>query len=207
VGDFGKELGPGSGGLGQRLLDISLARLDGREVIRRIRLRRRDLPVLMLTARDDTRNKVGALDAGADDYLTKPFVFEELLVRVRAHPPLGPGRVGADTDRRPHNRTPFAPRLSRRSEDRALQQGVRPAGVLYAPRRTGPLQAADTLRHLGLRLRTRIQRRRRVRAPPSKQSRSSGGTVPDTDRPQCRLPLQRRTKPLRIRRVYEKTSR
>jgi DNA-binding response OmpR family regulator len=66
------------------LLDISLPRLDGREVLRRIRLRRPDLPVLMLTAHDDTRNKVGALDAGADDYLTKPFVFEELLARVRA---------------------------------------------------------------------------------------------------------------------------
>jgi DNA-binding response OmpR family regulator len=66
------------------LLDISLPRLDGREVLRRIRLRHPDLPVLMLTARDDTRNKVGALDAGADDYLTKPFVFEELLARVRA---------------------------------------------------------------------------------------------------------------------------
>jgi DNA-binding response OmpR family regulator len=66
------------------LLDISLPRLDGREVLRRIRFRRQDLPVLMLTARDDTENKVGALDAGADDYLTKPFVFEELLARIRA---------------------------------------------------------------------------------------------------------------------------
>ena len=66
------------------LLDISLPRLDGREVLRRIRLKRPDLPVLMLTARDDTRNKVGALDAGANDYLTKPFVFEELLARIRA---------------------------------------------------------------------------------------------------------------------------
>ena len=66
------------------LLDISLPRLDGREVLRRVRLKRPDLPVLMLTARDDTRNKVGALDAGANDYLTKPFVFEELLARIRA---------------------------------------------------------------------------------------------------------------------------
>ena len=66
------------------LLDISLPRLDGRDVLRRIRLRRPDLPVLMLTAREDVQNKVGALDAGADDYLTKPFVFEELLARVRA---------------------------------------------------------------------------------------------------------------------------
>ena len=66
------------------LLDISLPRLDGREVLRRIRFRRPNLSVLMLTARDDTENKVGALDAGADDYLTKPFVFEELLARIRA---------------------------------------------------------------------------------------------------------------------------
>src|SRR5215203_3893001 len=66
------------------LLDISLPRMDGREVLRRIRLRRPDLPVLMLTAREDMQNKVGALDAGADDYLTKPFVFEELLAHVRA---------------------------------------------------------------------------------------------------------------------------
>jgi DNA-binding response OmpR family regulator len=66
------------------LLDISLPRLDGHEVLRRIRLEHPELPVLMLTARDDTRNKFGALSAGADDYLTKPFVFEELLARIRA---------------------------------------------------------------------------------------------------------------------------
>jgi DNA-binding response OmpR family regulator len=66
------------------LLDISLPYLDGHGVLRRIRLRRPDLPVLMLTARDDIQNKVSALDGGADDYLTKPFVFEELLARIRA---------------------------------------------------------------------------------------------------------------------------
>jgi DNA-binding response OmpR family regulator len=66
------------------LLDISLPRLDGREVLKRIRMRRPDLPVLMLTARDDLPNRIGALDAGADDYLTKPFVFEELIARIRA---------------------------------------------------------------------------------------------------------------------------
>ena len=66
------------------LLDISLPRLDGHEVLRRIRARRPELPVLMLTARDDLQNKVSALDSGADDYLTKPFIFEELLARIRA---------------------------------------------------------------------------------------------------------------------------
>jgi DNA-binding response OmpR family regulator len=66
------------------LLDISLPELSGHEVLTRIRARRPALPVLMLTARDDLDNKVRALDAGADDYLTKPFAFEELLARIRA---------------------------------------------------------------------------------------------------------------------------
>ncbi|HSI99767.1 MAG TPA: response regulator transcription factor [Patescibacteria group bacterium] len=66
------------------LLDISLPELSGHEVLARIRARRPALPVLMLTARDDLDNKVRALDAGADDYLTKPFAFEELLARIRA---------------------------------------------------------------------------------------------------------------------------
>ena len=66
------------------LLDISLPDVSGHEVLSRIRARRPGLPVLMLTARDDIDNKVRALDAGADDYLTKPFAFEELLARIRA---------------------------------------------------------------------------------------------------------------------------
>jgi DNA-binding response OmpR family regulator len=66
------------------LLDIGLPELDGYEVLSRIRAHRPELPVLMLTARDDLVNKVRALDRGADDYLTKPFAFEELLARVRA---------------------------------------------------------------------------------------------------------------------------
>lgn len=66
------------------LLDISLPGIDGYEVLRRIRQSRPELPVLMLTARDELENKVDALDAGADDYLTKPFALEELMARVRA---------------------------------------------------------------------------------------------------------------------------
>jgi DNA-binding response OmpR family regulator len=66
------------------LLDISLPELSGHEVLARIRSRRPALPVLMLTARDELDHKVRALDAGADDYLTKPFAFEELLARIRA---------------------------------------------------------------------------------------------------------------------------
>ena len=66
------------------ILDIALPGLNGHQVLERIRADRPRLPVLMLTARDDLKNKVDALNAGADDYLTKPFAFEELLARIRA---------------------------------------------------------------------------------------------------------------------------
>ncbi|HJQ28671.1 MAG TPA: response regulator transcription factor [Rubrobacter sp.] len=66
------------------LLDITLPELDGQEVLRRIRASRPGLPVLMLTARDDLNNKVIAFHSGADDYLTKPFAFEELIARIQA---------------------------------------------------------------------------------------------------------------------------
>jgi DNA-binding response OmpR family regulator len=66
------------------LLDISLPGLNGHQVLERVRARRTRLPIIMLTARDDMKNKVSALHAGADDYLTKPFAFEELLARIQA---------------------------------------------------------------------------------------------------------------------------
>ena len=66
------------------LLDILLPGRDGHEVLTDIRRLRSDLPVIMLTARDDLDSRVTALDSGADDYITKPFAFEELLARVRA---------------------------------------------------------------------------------------------------------------------------
>jgi two-component system, OmpR family, response regulator MprA len=66
------------------LLDVLMPGLDGLEVCRRLRRAGNDLPVLMLTARDEVRNRVEGLDAGADDYVTKPFALEELLARIRA---------------------------------------------------------------------------------------------------------------------------
>src|SRR5918999_612920 len=61
------------------LLDIKLPGLDGRQVLAAIRRRRSDLPVIMLTVRDDLTSKISALEGGADDYITKPFAFDELL--------------------------------------------------------------------------------------------------------------------------------
>ena len=66
------------------LLDVLMPGLDGLEVCRRLRATGNSVPVLMLTARDAVENRVEGLDAGADDYVTKPFALEELLARVRA---------------------------------------------------------------------------------------------------------------------------
>jgi len=66
------------------LLDVMLPDVDGFEVCRRLRAADRRAPILMLTARDGVQDRVAGLDAGADDYLTKPFSFDELLARVRA---------------------------------------------------------------------------------------------------------------------------
>jgi heavy metal response regulator len=66
------------------ILDVMLPKLDGLTVMKEIRQRRVNVPVLVLTARVTVADKVTGLDLGADDYLTKPFAFEELLARVRA---------------------------------------------------------------------------------------------------------------------------
>jgi heavy metal response regulator len=66
------------------ILDVMLPRRDGLSVLKDLRARQRSLPVLLLTARDTIADKVAGLDSGADDYLTKPFAFEELVARVRA---------------------------------------------------------------------------------------------------------------------------
>lgn len=66
------------------ILDLMLPALDGGEVLRRIRRVNSEVPVLILTARDAVQDKVNQFEAGADDYLTKPFAFAELLVRTKA---------------------------------------------------------------------------------------------------------------------------
>jgi DNA-binding response OmpR family regulator len=66
------------------VLDLGLPGKDGTEVLRELRSSGQRMPVIILTARDDVSDKVGGLEGGADDYVTKPFRFEELLARVRA---------------------------------------------------------------------------------------------------------------------------
>ena len=103
-----------SGGYDLVLLDIMLPGLNGLEVLRRIRKENERLPVILLTARDTTMDKVSGLDSGADDYVTKPFAIEELLARIR-------------TALRKHAKAAAAPGQRHRGE--ADPEGVRPAGV------------------------------------------------------------------------------
>ena len=66
------------------VLDLMIPGIDGLTVLRRLRESGSDVPVLILTAKDTVGDRVAGLDAGADDYLIKPFAFEEFLARVRA---------------------------------------------------------------------------------------------------------------------------
>ena len=78
------------------VLDLGLPMVDGLTVLKRWRALGRTMPVLILTARGDWHEKVAGIDAGADDYLTKPFHMEELLARIRALIRRAAGRASAE---------------------------------------------------------------------------------------------------------------
>jgi two-component system response regulator MprA len=106
------------------VLDVMMPRLDGLEVCRRMREAGDELPILVLTARDAVSDRVAGLDAGADDYLPKPFAVRELLARVRA--------------------------LLRRAEARGTMAGLELAGVRFdfqALHATGPSGPLDLTPH------------------------------------------------------------
>ena len=78
------ELALGNGSYAMTLLDLGLPRKSGLDVLAALRRKRSDMPVLILTARDSVTDRVRGLDAGADDYLVKPFDLDELAARIRA---------------------------------------------------------------------------------------------------------------------------
>jgi len=83
-GETALELADATAGIEAVILDVGLPGISGLDVARRLRRGGRELSILMLTARDTVNDRVSGLDAGADDYLVKPFAYEELAARLRA---------------------------------------------------------------------------------------------------------------------------
>ncbi len=135
------------------ILDLMLPGLDGTTLLKRIRAVDSKVPALILTARDSVQDKVNNFEAGADDYLTKPFAFAELQVRVKALLRRGPVnhastvRLGRKTYR-PHN------------------QRICLAGISYVERWTGALSKYDHRARLGRKLRRPHKCRGRLHPPP-----------------------------------------
>lgn len=125
------------------VLDVMLPGLDGYEVARRLRRVRNQTPLLMLTARDATADIVAGLDAGADDYLVKPFAFDVLLARLRAISRRGPVAQGVSLDIGDLSLDPAAHQVRRagerltltRTEYNLLEFLMRRAGTVV-PRQT-----------------------------------------------------------------------
>ena len=118
------------------ILDVMLPRKDGFEVCRELRAAGFTAPILMLTARDAVEDRVAGLDTGADDYLVKPFDFEELLARARALLRRKGGPLPSSHRRRgPVPRHPVSTGVARWQRHRPHGQGVCPPRISGAPRR------------------------------------------------------------------------
>lgn len=114
------------------VLDVMMPRMDGFSVLAQMRADGNETPVLFLTAKDSVPDRVHGLDSGADDYLVKPFSFDELLARLRVT------RASTVAARQclhrggPHGRYRLAPCRARRAHDLTLGQGICAAGI-YDP--------------------------------------------------------------------------
>jgi len=114
------ELSVATSAYGLVILDLGLPRRDGIEVLKSIRERRIDVPVLVMTARDTVRDRIRGLDAGADDYLVKPFDLDELTARVRALKRRAAGRAEPIIERGSLSINPATREVTWRGEPIAL---------------------------------------------------------------------------------------
>ena len=138
-GESGLEIALGENGIDVVILDIGLPDISGIEVARRIRRERRELAILMLTARDTVGDRVTGLDAGADDYVVKPFSYDELAARLRAL-----SRRAESIARRPEPRLIAGP-ISLDETSRTVTVNDRPVDL--SPREFSLLESL--LRHPG----------------------------------------------------------
>ena len=107
---------------GLAVLDLGLPRMDGLEVLQRLRAGANAIPVLVLTARDSTADRIAGLDAGADDYLVKPFDVDELKARIRALLRRSFSRAQPVLEYREVSLDPIAQQISYRGQPVALQR-------------------------------------------------------------------------------------
>ena len=154
------------------VLDVMLPDMDGFDVVRRLRGGGARIPVVFLTARDATEDKIRGLTLGGDDYVTKPFSLEEVIARIRAVLRRTSGE-GGEPHAAAQVRRPGAGRgeprgLAVGQADPALPDRVQAAAVLHEQRQPGAVQDADPRSRLGLRLPRRHRHRGvlRVRAAP-----------------------------------------
>ena len=142
-------------GLDAVVLDVMMPRVDGLDVCRRMRARGDRTPVLMLTARDAVTDRVAGLDAGADDYVVKPFALDELLARLRALLRRSGASAGGQTLRFADlELDPISHQVKRGDRaHRADPHRVLAARAVPAPPAPGPDPAGDLRPRLGVRLR------------------------------------------------------
>ena len=180
----GLDIAEATTGIEVVILDIGLPDISGLEVARRIRATGSEVAILMLTARDTVGDRVTGLDAGADDYLVKPFAYEELAARLRAL-----GRRGA-TARRPEPKLVVGPivldETSRRVtlDGKTIDLSPREFSLLECLlRHPGPDAVARPAARPGLAVQRGrdAQRGRRLRPLPARQARF--GRQADRDRP------------------------
>jgi DNA-binding response OmpR family regulator len=138
-GETAIEVAEATAGLEAVILDVGLPDISGLEVARRLRGHGREIAILMLTARDTVNDRVAGLDAGADDYLVKPFAYEELAARLRAL-----ARRGERGPRRPE---PVLEAGPIRLDERTRRVTVEGAPIDLSPREFSLLECL--LRHPG----------------------------------------------------------